>query len=464
MSQQSFDPSAIRHVSGIDGPQVAVIEAIMRAKPDWNYNRAYAHWNAFRASTGLPPPARVHLPQDIDSRGKRRIANTMVADVPTVAKLLLSLPAERPSEQFGDHALAMYSHYGITPSPVLMHRPILAPADAVVALNPPEGTESEEVSLAQGVNDSLLNAMPIGAAAQIGQVFQNALFCLRAFQDAEGRLWFKGSEVATALGYANLAKAIRDHVHPSRRSKMQNLQLARGSDSGPLTKYEQEATWITEPGVYELLLASHSAVANQFREWFVTKVLPQLARTGKYSPEPLPDPPADMLKALQVDLAIAQAETERARLVQIRLENKRTRLDIALLARRAANELGLDVSGVQLQAERAAVDLAVLPAKLREDGYVTAGDYLRMRGHSEAEVRSLQVTYGLMLKREYERLRGTSPPGHFSAEFGGHVKTPCCYDRQADRAMLNGVYQLLTLTDVYRRQVPRELLALNSVA
>ena len=87
-----------------------------------------------------------------------------------------------------------------------------------------------------------------------------------------------------------------------------------------------------------------------------------------------------------------------------------------------------------------------------------------MRGHSEAQVRSLQVTLGHMFKKHYEQVHGVAPPGHFHVEFGGVIKTPYCYNRQTDRELLNGTYQLLTLTDTYRKQVSNELLALNSVA
>ena len=69
----------------------------------------------------------------------------------------------------------------------------------------------------------------------------------------------------------------------------------------PLTKYEQEATWVTEPGVYQLLMASQTPLAEQFRLWFSGEVLPQLARTGSYSiqPQALPNfsNPADAARA-----------------------------------------------------------------------------------------------------------------------------------------------------------------------
>jgi prophage antirepressor-like protein len=306
--------------------------------------------------------------------------------------------------------------------------------------------------------------MPSDTAAQVGRLFRCEAFCLRAVQDTHGACWFKGVEVGKALGYASPSQAIRDHVRNDHRRKMQNLQLPRASDSLPLTKYEQEAVWITEPGVYELLLASRTELAERFRLWFVREVIPQLARTGSYTQQAAQVTPSDALQAVQYEAAVAQVETERERQTQLRLESKKLRLEMALLARKAAAELGIDVSQAQLDAERAAIDLAALPATRREDGYINAGDYLRMRGHGEAQVRSLQVTFGKMLKTAYERLHGALPPAHFHAEFGSEVRAPYSYDRQADRALLNGTYQLLTLTDTYTKQMEPAMRALNSVA
>jgi hypothetical protein len=87
-----------------------------------------------------------------------------------------------------------------------------------------------------------------------------------------------------------------------------------------------------------------------------------------------------------------------------------------------------------------------------------------MRGHSEAQVRSLQITFGVMLKKYYQQVHGAAPPAHFHTESGSETKTPFSYNRQADRELLNGTYQLRTLTDTYRKQVSNELLALNCVA
>ena len=74
----------------------------------------------------------------------------------------------------------------------------------------------------------------------------------------EGTGKFKGVELATALGYSSPSKAIRDHVHVERRRQLQNIELSRGPVSFPLSKYKQEATWVTKPGVYQLLMDSQT--------------------------------------------------------------------------------------------------------------------------------------------------------------------------------------------------------------
>jgi prophage antirepressor-like protein len=319
---------------------------------------------------------------------------------------------------------------------------------------------------AQPVSAALAASLPEGAVAQIGRVFQGSTFCLRALQDAQNVLWFKGNEVAEALGYAAPHKAVCDHVHKDRRCKLQNIQFPRCTESVPLTKYEQEATWITEPGLYQLLIASKTEVAEQFKLWFTGEVLPQLAHTGSYNIQPqIPTALNDELQALQHELLAAQAAKERQLTQQIRVQTKLMGLELALKALQAHKEhMGVEMPHPSLQmAVNAAINAATRPANVPEGGCITAGDYLRMRGHSEAQVPSLQVTFGHMLKAAYERMHGKVPePQYYSRSCG--VTFQYCYNTQEHRELLNGTYQLLTLTDNYRKQVPNSLLALNSLA
>ena len=125
-------------------------------------------------------------------------------------------------------------------------------------------------------------------------------------------LRFSGNELATALGYERAGNAIREHVHSDHRSKLLNIEFPRGPESGPLLKNEQEATWVSEPGLHELVFGSKKEVAQQFKLWLVREVMPQLVRTGSYGSQPqLPATPNDELQALQMEVLAAQAYKDR---------------------------------------------------------------------------------------------------------------------------------------------------------
>lgn len=49
---------------------------------------------------------------------------------------------------------------------------------------------------------------------------------------------------------------------------------------------EQEATFITEPQLYFVLMRSRSENARPFRQWVVNDVLPSIRKTGKYEAKP----------------------------------------------------------------------------------------------------------------------------------------------------------------------------------
>lgn len=80
-------------------------------------------------------------------------------------------------------------------------------------------------------------------------------------------------DIASALGYTNPMKAVRDHcrgeriVHP--------FQTAGGV---------QELTFISEGDVYRLIVSSQLPAAVEFEHWLFDEVVPQIRRTGGYIP------------------------------------------------------------------------------------------------------------------------------------------------------------------------------------
>jgi prophage antirepressor-like protein len=420
----AFNPNAIRSVTDQNGqPALAIIEGICFVKPQFSYSQAHAHWHAFCASRGLAPAAKRFMAKN--EKLRKRVAPMLTTDVNTMADVFMSLPDACPN-YLQKCAAALYRCYNMDPPAAFVYEPIVASRARQAPQKGPQileataaPTQISSVALPAPVSEvqaepaaaplaktpnpnatiSLASSMPQAAASQLGRVFQSNRFCLRALQSLDGTIWFKGNEIAEALGYAHASKAIRTHVHETRRQQLQNIELSRGGNSPPLSKYEQEATWVTEAGVWQLVLASQTELAEQFRLWFTGEVLPQLARTGTYSTQPqLQDAPSQDLQALQFEQMAAHADAERQRAENLRLQSRLLRLQLASQAHQVAQELGLSMTPGQQAAAQLALDAAALPAHVSENSFTTAGEYLRMRGHSEAQVRSLQSLLGLCSK------------------------------------------------------------------
>ena len=104
-------------------------------------------------------------------------------------------------------------------------------------------------------------------------IFNNPSFgSVRVFTDIEGKVWFSGSDVATALGYSNPQKAVRDHVTDKHKTLNETF-----------TVNGTAITLIDEAGLYRLVMRSQLPSAEDFQEWVMSEVLPSIRKTGSYS-------------------------------------------------------------------------------------------------------------------------------------------------------------------------------------
>lgn len=92
--------------------------------------------------------------------------------------------------------------------------------------------------------------------------------------EINGEGWLVGKDVAEVLGYSNTAKAIRDHVDIE--DKLSERIVLSGQN--------REVILINESGFYSLILRSEMPKAKQFKRWVTAEVLPQIRKTGGYSP------------------------------------------------------------------------------------------------------------------------------------------------------------------------------------
>ena len=114
--------------------------------------------------------------------------------------------------------------------------------------------------------------------------------------------FFVGKDAATAIGYSNTRKAIRDHVK-AKYQREERIVTPFGT---------QTMTVISEPGLYQLAGESKLPSAGPFQDWVYEQVLPSIRKHGAYmTPETIEkviyDP--DFIINLATQLKDEQAKT-----------------------------------------------------------------------------------------------------------------------------------------------------------
>ena len=147
------------------------------------------------------------------------------------------------------------------------------------------------------------------------QIFENPEFGSIRTIKKDSKIYFCGSDVAKALGYAIPSKAVNTHCKTEGVSKMEV----------PTNGGMQEMLFITEGNVYRLITHSKLPAAEQFEHWVFDEVLPDIRKHGAYmTPETLeaailnPDYLIKLATALKEEKGRRQAlETENAQQKQI---------------------------------------------------------------------------------------------------------------------------------------------------
>ena len=94
-------------------------------------------------------------------------------------------------------------------------------------------------------------------------------------------IWFRGKDIAKALGYEKTRNAILKHVNDDDKSILEDLR--RGPQIGAPFKNEQGGSiFINESGLYSLIFGSRLESANNFKRWVTKDVLPSIQKTDRY--------------------------------------------------------------------------------------------------------------------------------------------------------------------------------------
>ena len=104
------------------------------------------------------------------------------------------------------------------------------------------------------------------------QIFKNAEFGQIRTCTVDGETYFVGKDVASALGYTNPQKAIRDHI--DEEDKLGERIVQSGQN--------RQVVVINESGLYALILSSKLESARRFKRWVTSEVLPAIRQNGRY--------------------------------------------------------------------------------------------------------------------------------------------------------------------------------------
>ncbi|AOW41465.1 bro [Trichoplusia ni granulovirus LBIV-12] len=133
---------------------------------------------------------------------------------------------------------------------------------------------------------------------------------------------YGGHGIAHVLGYKQPKDAIRNHVKPQWKTNWEEIEGAINhrplvtsldQDNIPVN-WQPNTVFISEAGVYALIMKSKLPAAEEFQRWLFEEVLPELRRSGKYSIEKDQQPTSTDIVNYDKKLAEAQMEAMQLKL------------------------------------------------------------------------------------------------------------------------------------------------------
>lgn len=97
---------------------------------------------------------------------------------------------------------------------------------------------------------------------------------VRVLPDEHGEPLFHVGDLCDLLEHTNPHQAIRQHIERDDLTKREVIDR-RGR--------RQLANFVTEPGMWSLVLGSHAPNARKVKRWVTSEVLPAIRKTGRYA-------------------------------------------------------------------------------------------------------------------------------------------------------------------------------------
>ena len=117
------------------------------------------------------------------------------------------------------------------------------------------------------------------------RIFESSEFVrMRTAVDEEGNPLFCGKDVSDILGYKRASEAVAQHVntHDTVKHRVGVPTEKRADGSTAMRSYQM--LFVNESGFYCLVFGSKLPIAQCFKLWVTSVVLPQIRKTGGFIP------------------------------------------------------------------------------------------------------------------------------------------------------------------------------------
>jgi prophage antirepressor-like protein len=146
--------------------------------------------------------------------------------------------------------------------------------------------------LSESDNESIIELKPKKNLKKNAIDFANNLFHYGnknfSFIKTDDEIYFKGKDIAEFLEYNDTKQAIHKNISEDEKITLEkiieeNYSNFKGVCQTPLKGNEKNTIYITEAGLYELILSSKKEEAKAFKKFITKELLPYLRKTGTYN-------------------------------------------------------------------------------------------------------------------------------------------------------------------------------------
>ena len=302
--------------------------------------------------------------------------------------------------------------------------------------------------------------MELANIQNFNQTIGNQAFELKVLL-SDGEPWFRATDVAGILGYRNKRQAIGVHVDEEDKATLADLMSL---DSRLLLcTYEKAQIFISESGLYSLILKSKKQEAKMFKRWVTTEVLPQIRRTGTYEAQRTE---STSRASQQGELAASVQQVRR-----IALENDELELRKLVSIRQAFLDAGEELDAAQRWSFRDGLNnlmnscngkgqerLERQESIANESSHqlVDTGEFLTRKGFKASDVKKMRSTFGKLaasIKRQERGLdKNTVLPWKLK-NVGGHETKVNVYKLPEELSILEEAFVQLQNAPQYATEM-----------